>query len=99
MQKKYGPYIKKARESRRMTQQELADRLHVSKQTVSNWETSVSNPELSNFEQIAKILDVSADYLLGLKQNPNNKIDTTGLSIEIISDFQILIDHLKKEKK
>ena len=46
------------------TQEELADRLEVSRQAVSRWEMGTAAPDSSNLLQISKLFKVSADYLL-----------------------------------
>lgn len=46
------------------TQEELADRLEVSRQAVSRWEMGTAVPDSLNLLQISKLFKVSADYLL-----------------------------------
>ena len=59
-----GGNLKKYRTSRKMTQQELADRLLVSAQSVSKWECGQSVPELDKLCAVAELLNVSLDALL-----------------------------------
>ncbi len=46
------------------TQEELADRLEVSRQAISRWEMGTAVPDSSNLFQISKLFHVSTDYLL-----------------------------------
>lgn len=55
------------RRERRLTQQELADHIGVSFQTVSKWETGTSMPDISVLPLLAEYFQVSTDQLLGLK--------------------------------
>ncbi len=54
------------RRQKKVTQQELADRVGVSYQTVSRWETGAGEPELSLLAALAEYFQVSVDQLLGL---------------------------------
>lgn len=55
------------RKSRGFTQQELADLLGVSFQTVSKWENHVTMPDITMLPALAELFEVSVDELLGLK--------------------------------
>ena len=46
------------------SQEELADKLSVSRQAVSKWESAQSVPDLQRVIQLAEIFNVSTDYLL-----------------------------------
>lgn len=46
------------------TQEEVADRLEVSRQAISRWEMGTAVPDSSNLLQISRLFKVSADYLL-----------------------------------
>ena len=59
-----GALIRKLRESRRMTQEELADRICVSSKAVSKWETGKGFPDIGLIENLAKALDISVIELL-----------------------------------
>ena len=52
------------RKSRGWSQEELAERLDVSRQSVSKWESGVSNPELDKIVAMSTLFGVSTDYLL-----------------------------------
>ena len=52
-----GKNIRKFRTKRHMTQDDLAERLFVSRQTVSNYETGKSNPDLDTLLKIAEVLE------------------------------------------
>ena len=54
-----GAVIKKLRENKKMTQEELADTLFVSSKAVSKWETGQGFPDISLIEPLAKALDIS----------------------------------------
>lgn len=56
-----------------MTQQELADRLGMSSQSVSKWETGAGLPDISILPVLAEIFHVSVDQLLGLKPLPREQ--------------------------
>ena len=56
--------VKKLREEKRMTQNELADQLGVSSKTVSKWETARGLPDISLIEPLAKALGVSVIELI-----------------------------------
>lgn len=55
------------RKRNRVTQQELADIIGVSFQTISKWETGVNMPDISILPLLADFFNVSTDQLLGLK--------------------------------
>lgn len=56
--------IAKARREKRLTQEELADRLGVSRQAVSKWESGAALPETDKLARLSGLLGVSCDYLL-----------------------------------
>ncbi len=59
-----GDVIRKLRESKKMTQEELAKKLYVSGKAVSKWETGNGYPDISLIEPLAKALDISVIELL-----------------------------------
>ncbi len=60
-----GDNIKKARKDKGMTQEELAIRLNVVRQTVSKWEKNLSVPDADLLEKLSDILSVDVNVLLG----------------------------------
>lgn len=64
--KKVSAKIRDARIRKNMTQNNLADGLGVSYQAVSNWERGNSLPDISKYEDLCRILDVSMEFLLGV---------------------------------
>lgn len=56
--------VKRRRAERGMSQEQLAEKLGVTRQTVSNWERSVSFPELPTLELIARALDTDPASLV-----------------------------------
>ena len=63
--KNIGQKICKFRKEKNMTQLELADRLNISFQAVSNWERGQSMPDISKLSELCEILDITIDELLG----------------------------------
>jgi DNA-binding XRE family transcriptional regulator/desulfoferrodoxin (superoxide reductase-like protein) len=59
-----GAVIRKLRESKKITQEELAERIHVSSKAVSKWETGQGFPDISLLEPLASALDISVIELL-----------------------------------
>lgn len=66
-----GVRIKEARLAANMTQEELAKRIGVSKNAISNYENGVSTPKLELLCAIMKHLEVDANYLYGVSNGEN----------------------------
>ena len=58
MMEQIAKNIKQYRKKSNLSQQDLADRLHVSRQTVSNWERSVSEPDLNAILSLANVFKI-----------------------------------------
>jgi len=56
--------IKQLRIANGMTQEDLAEKLHVVRQTVSKWEKGISLPDAEMLERLADLFGVTADELL-----------------------------------
>ena len=63
-----GMIIKQLRIENNITQEDLANELNVSIQTISRWENSVNCPDLSMVPLIALLFGVTTDYLLGVEK-------------------------------
>lgn len=86
--------IRLLRQSRKMSQVELARKLNVTKQSVSNWENDNIQPSVEMLEKIARVFSVSVDYLLGMDKK--ECIDVSGLSMETIAHLRQLVEDLRK---
>lgn len=58
------------RKKQRLTQADMAEKLHVSRSTYTCYETGTSTPGLSTLSELATIFHVSTDYLLGGEDDP-----------------------------
>lgn len=61
---KLSEKILNLRKARNMSQEELAEKLGVSRQAISRWEVGSALPDASNILQLSKLFGVSTDYLL-----------------------------------
>ena len=59
-----GNKLAEARRAKNLTQEQLAEKLDVTRQAVSRWESDVAYPETDKIVRMAQILEVSCDYLL-----------------------------------
>jgi len=65
-----GSRIAKWRKEKGLTQEELAIRVNVVRQTVSKWEKGLSVPDADMLQKIAEVLEVSVSQLLGREEEP-----------------------------
>lgn len=72
------------------SQVELAKKLRVAKQTVSNWENDNIQPSIEMLVRLSKLFGVTTDYLLGLENTL--RLDVEGLSANVIAHLTQLID-------
>lgn len=75
----FGDQLSKARKEKEFTQEELAEKLNLSRQTILRWEKNQVFPDISNLKAVAQVLDVSFDYLLG--EDKTNKVPSSKLSL------------------
>lgn len=66
--------IKELRMKKKLTQEELAEKLNVSRQTISKWELGETNPNINQAKEIAQIFNVSLEELLNEKRINKNII-------------------------
>ena len=67
----FAEQLKQARQAKNLSQEDLATKLYLSRQSISKWETGESSPDLDNLVKLVDILDISLDELvLGKKQEP-----------------------------
>lgn len=64
-----GEKLKSARKSAGLTQEQLAEKLLVSRQAITKWEAEKGMPDIENLKQLSKLLDISIDYLLDSEEN------------------------------
>ena len=60
----FGEKLKEARKEEGLSQEQLAQKLSVSRSAVAKWESDKGMPDVNNLKAISQLLDVSVDYLL-----------------------------------
>ena len=63
------------RKVKKMTQQQVADALGVSRQAYANYETGSRKPDPETLKNLANLFDVSVDYILDIKEKPDAQND------------------------
>ena len=66
--------IKKFREQKNISQSELAEKLNVTRQAVSNWETGKTQPDIDTLHKIADMLEISIDELIYGNKRTNHVV-------------------------
>ena len=84
------------RNIRGISQIQLANKLGVTKQSVSNWENDNILPSIEMLVKIANFFEVSTDYLLGLDKK--RTLDVENLTEIQISHIQLIVNDLRNAK-
>lgn len=66
MRKNLGEKLKEARENANLSQQDVADKLNVSRQTISKYELNINEPDLETLKELSYLYQVDINYLLGM---------------------------------
>lgn len=83
----FGENLKTLRKQKGFSQEELATRLHVVRQTISKWEKNLSVPDADSLIRLAEILEVSVSELLGAKiKKENNTTDAFAEQLSRINE-------------
>ena len=85
----FGERLRDLRHEKHMTQKQLADKLNLSKGTISAYEQGKKYPSIEVLIKLCNILQVSADYLLGLSDDM--QLMRSNLTDEQMSTFRKLI--------
>lgn len=71
----FGDRIKLLREKHELTQEQLANKVGISRAALAKYEKNNREPDFKTMKQIAEFFDVSIDYLLGREQKSEIVID------------------------
>ena len=94
----FGENLKSLRQKAGLTQKQLAERLWISKATVSYYEQSLRCPSPEILIKLSKIFHVSTDFLLGI-EDKKQTLDVTDLSEEDIKLLEEIIARLRNTEK
>ena len=90
----FNEKLQELRKKKGLTQEELADKLYVSRTAVSKWESGQCCPDIALLPALADFFEVSIDELMGYKPQQNSEttqIDTQAISNSIDNYFAPLI--------
>lgn len=92
--------FKALRKDRGFSQEQMAVRLNVVRQTISKWEKGLSVPDAEMLTEIAELLNVSVSDLLGTKieaEEENNSLDMIATELAKLNEL-LVIQHQKSEQ-
>ena len=80
------------------SQDKVADLINVGRRTISDYERGISSPDPETIAKLAKLYDVSSDYLLDLSDNPNPVEEDIGsFKFALYGEVKDLSDEEKQE--
>lgn len=94
-----GEKLKALRERKSFTQKDVAERLHVTPQTISKWELNKSYPDLDNLLKLSRLFAVTTDELLGNQRQTffqwlfSFKLPEDGADMKSLNE-QLMKEHL-----
>lgn len=90
-----GKRLLSLRQERRMSQVALAQELHVSRQTISKWESDLSLPDMKMIITLSEFYHVSITELLGIEEEQNYQESVT----RIYEQTKSVLDNIQKENQ
>lgn len=88
---KISKNIKQLRQERNMTQDELAEKLHVTRQAISSWENDRTQPDVQMLGRLREVFGVSIEELLyGKKRNTVLELEKPTYTNSLITVFSVL---------
>ena len=92
-QEKIGNFISKCRKAKKLTQEQLAEKLNITSKAVSKWETGKCLPDASIMMDLSNILDITVTELLSgekiIKENLIDKADENLVKLTKTKDASI----------
>ena len=88
----FSENLKTLRKEKGFSQEQLAIRLNIVRQTVSKWEKGISVPDAELLIQLAEVLDVNVSDLLGKKiEIPEGQNELDALALELAKLNELLV--------
>lgn len=72
----FGETLANLRKSKGLSQEQLAEKLDITRQTISKWELNQSTPDINYIAQLSDFFNVSTDYLITGKHTDNIYLET-----------------------
>lgn len=94
---KFDENLRAFRKQKEFSQEYLAEKMNVSRQTISKWENGTAMPDLKKLTDLAKLFDVSMDELLGTSSPDYNSEPTDNAQLESVKHE--LEEYKDKNKK
>lgn len=95
-----GEKLAKARKEKNITQEQLADKLGVSRQAISKWESDVAYPETDKLIRMSELFDCSLDYLLKKDVTEKaEKTETSGTQRTAVFSISKIFDYEYRSKR
>ncbi|QAS52841.1 helix-turn-helix domain-containing protein [Halobacillus litoralis] len=94
-----GNRLKELRREKKLTQAELGKIIHVSKVSISGYESGDRSPDTENLRELADFFGVTTDYLLGRSEDPNKTEEEEFNAFANNPDLQKWYKELPKSKE
>ncbi len=91
---KFSEKLLTLRKANNLTQEQLAEKLDVSRQSISKWESEQATPELEKIVALSSIFDVTTDYLL-----KSSEIDDLSVKTKILENNKKYYSFKNKKTK
>ena len=96
-QKKIGNFLRELRKEKNLTQEQAADKLGVSRRTISRWETGAYMPDISLIVDIAEMYDVDVrDIIDGERKDINMNSEVKEVAVKMADYSAMQTESLKK---
>ena len=93
-----GEKIAKQRKELNYTQEQLADILGVSRQSISKWESDIAYPETDKLIELGKLFDCSMDYLLKEEVTEIGGAQTSAFTEKVEEIGRKVMNNINKDK-
>ena len=90
--------LKDLRQKINMSQDDVANLLHINRTTLTKWETGKHNPDIDTIIFLAEYFGVTTDYLLGVESKTKNNTNKN-LEIDDVTGIENLEDESKEDLK
>lgn len=91
-----GEKLLKLRKNAHYSQEDVAEKLNVSRQTISNWENDITSPDLAQAKELSQLFHISLDELVGndirdvIVEKVSNTEKLAGILIKILKFIGVL---------